>query len=310
MKKTFPIFAVLLLIFATLSCSKKTDDEDSASPKPYAKAEKLLVKAEEELINLLGGDQSAYKRIFEYLDEADYEARVYAEKNGYTDIARMPEKVRKVHAVLEQRYRQIGREARQYMKDNKLESKMGIKEEKAWEEEKVLGMPLAAPSQPQTAQPVSTASDNTVKEKITKDLVTPDAPSAAAAVLETIEKAKEVVPDPDPVPPKEENSRETYVEVKPSFKGGDNALYTWLEKNIQYPAQALEQGISGKVVVTFKVEKDGTITNVKVSQGKHWALDAEAVRLVRAMPKWNPGYYNGELAAVEYTLPITFSLQD
>lgn len=99
------------------------------------------------------------------------------------------------------------------------------------------------------------------------------------------------------------------VEQKPEFPGGDAAMYKWLSDHIVYPAAAIEQGISGRVVVQFDISKTGDIDNVKVVRGRDQSLDKEAVRLVKAMPKWQPGRNNGQPVKVTYTLPVTFKLQ-
>ena len=99
------------------------------------------------------------------------------------------------------------------------------------------------------------------------------------------------------------------VEQKPSFPGGEAAMYTWLGNNIVYPPAASEDGAQGRVVVEFVVGKDGSITNVRVVRPRHPALDREAVRVVSAMPTWVPGRNNGQPVKVTYTLPVTFKLQ-
>ena len=99
------------------------------------------------------------------------------------------------------------------------------------------------------------------------------------------------------------------VEQKPSFPGGEAAMYTWLSNNIVYPPAASEEGAQGRVVVEFVVGKDGSITNVRVVRPRHPALDREAVRVVSAMPTWVPGRNNGQPVKVTYTLPVTFKLQ-
>lgn len=99
------------------------------------------------------------------------------------------------------------------------------------------------------------------------------------------------------------------VEQKPEFPGGEAAMYKWLGENIVYPAAASEEGVQGRVVVEFVVGKDGSITNVKVVRPRHPALDKEALRVVKAMPKWMPGRNNGQPVKVTYTLPVTFRLQ-
>lgn len=99
------------------------------------------------------------------------------------------------------------------------------------------------------------------------------------------------------------------VEQKPQFPGGEAEMYKWLGANIVYPPAAAEEGVSGRVVVEFVVGKDGSITNVRVMRPRHPALDKEAVRVVKAMPKWIPGRNNGQPVKVTYTLPVTFKLQ-
>ena len=114
----------------------------------------------------------------------------------------------------------------------------------------------------------------------------------------------------DEVPPKVEETKVfDVVEQMPSFKGGDAALMEYLNKNIKYPVIAEENGIQGRVVTTFVVERDGTINDVKVIKSVDPSLDKEAVRVVRSMPKWNPGKQNGSAVRVKFTLPVTFRLQ-
>ena len=123
-------------------------------------------------------------------------------------------------------------------------------------------------------------------------------------IIETVVEKK-----PEPVVPKEEGPvNMAMVEQKPSFPGGDSEMYKWLGSNINYPPAAAEEGVSGKVTVQFVVEKDGSITGVKVVRGKHPALDAEAVRVIKKMPKWTPGRNNGAPVRVIYMLPVTFKL--
>ena len=99
------------------------------------------------------------------------------------------------------------------------------------------------------------------------------------------------------------------VEQKATFPGGDAALYKWLSTQINYPADAAEAGITGRVIVSFVIEKDGSISNARVVRSIHPSLDAEAIRIVKTMPKWIPGKNNGQTVRVEYILPISFKLQ-
>jgi TonB family protein len=101
----------------------------------------------------------------------------------------------------------------------------------------------------------------------------------------------------------------TVVEQMPVFPGGETALPAYLGKEIKYPADAAQKGIQGKVYVTFVVGKDGSVTNVKIVRGVDPMLDAEALRVVKAMPKWTPGKQSGKDVAVQYTVPINFKLQ-
>ena len=99
------------------------------------------------------------------------------------------------------------------------------------------------------------------------------------------------------------------VEVDPEFPGGIDALYKYLAENITYPQQAKDNGIQGRVYVTFVVEKDGSITGTKVLRGIGGGCDEEALRVVEAMPKWTPGKQLGEPVRVQFNLPIVFKLQ-
>mgnify|MGYP002623739083 CR=1 FL=1 len=127
---------------------------------------------------------------------------------------------------------------------------------------------------------------------------------AAGEVL----KAKEVIAQPEP--PKEEETKVfDVVEQMPSFPGGPQALFEYLSKNIKYPVVAEENNIQGRVIVTFVVERDGSITDVKVVKSVDPSLDKEAKRVVQSMPRWIPGKQNGSAVRVKYTVPVTFRLQ-
>ena len=127
---------------------------------------------------------------------------------------------------------------------------------------------------------------------------------AAGEVL----KAKEVIAQPEP--PKEEETKVfDFVEQMPSCPGGPSALMQYLSSNIKYPVVAEENGVQGRVVCTFVVERDGSITDVRVIKSVDPSLDKEAVRVVKSMPKWIPGKQNGSAVRVKYTVPVTFRLQ-
>ena len=99
------------------------------------------------------------------------------------------------------------------------------------------------------------------------------------------------------------------AEVMPEFPGGDQALFDFVSKNVVYPEEAKDKEIAGRVLVSFVVEKDGSIGEVKVVQGIGGGCDEEAVRVVKAMPKWKPGKDKGKPVRVSYVMPFTFKLQ-
>lgn len=102
----------------------------------------------------------------------------------------------------------------------------------------------------------------------------------------------------------------TNVEQMPSFPGGDQKMHEYLRDNIEYPVTARDSGIQGRVFINFIVEPDGSISNVKVLRGIGGDCDEEAVRVVKAMPKWQPGRQRGKAVRVSYTLPVVFKLQN
>lgn len=99
------------------------------------------------------------------------------------------------------------------------------------------------------------------------------------------------------------------VETMPEFPGGEEALYKYLMENIKYPQLNEENAIQLKVYVTFVVEKDGSISDVRVLRGSGSALDEEAIRVIKSMPKWLPGKQRGIPIRVQYNIPISISLQ-
>lgn len=120
-------------------------------------------------------------------------------------------------------------------------------------------------------------------------------------------KLKEAVAQPEPKPEVEKVF--DVVEQMPSFPGGPSALMEWLSNNVKYPVVAQENGVQGRVVVSFVVERDGSITDVKVVRGVDPSLDREASRVVRAMPRWIPGKQNGSAVRVKYNVPVAFRFQ-
>ena len=124
----------------------------------------------------------------------------------------------------------------------------------------------------------------------------------------TVLKAVEEIAQPEPKR-EEENKVFDVVEQMPSYPGGMGALMSWLSQNIKYPTVAAENGISGRVIVQFVVERDGSITDVRVARGVDPYLDKEATRVVKMMPHWIPGKQNGAPVRVKYTVPVVFKLQ-
>jgi protein TonB len=111
---------------------------------------------------------------------------------------------------------------------------------------------------------------------------------------------------PSPIVPGEEVY--DIAEIEPSFPGGDEAMAKWIQQNVYYPDEAADMGEQGIVYVKFIVDKDGSVVNAEVRKGVSKALDNEALRIVRMMPKWIPGEQDGKKVRVSFTLPISFKL--
>ena len=99
------------------------------------------------------------------------------------------------------------------------------------------------------------------------------------------------------------------VDQMPEFPGGMMAMMEFLQDNMKYPADAEKQKVQGKVMVSFIVETDGSISDVKVMKNVFPSLDAEAIRVVKAMPRWTPGKQKGKVVRVHFSLPITYRLK-
>ncbi len=98
------------------------------------------------------------------------------------------------------------------------------------------------------------------------------------------------------------------VDENPKFPGGYPALKAFLQANLTYPLEANVKGIEGRVLVSFVVNRDSTITDIKVVEKVHPLLDEEAVRVIKLMPKWEPGKKDGKAVRVRFSLPVTFRL--
>lgn len=127
------------------------------------------------------------------------------------------------------------------------------------------------------------------------------------------DKETEVVIAPPVEAPVEEEEEEVVfvvVETMPEFPGGQQALFKYLSENVKYPVIAQENGIQGRVICQFVVNKDGAIVDVEVVRsGGDPSLDKEAMRVIKSMPKWNPGKQRGKAVRVKYTVPVNFRLQ-
>ena len=99
------------------------------------------------------------------------------------------------------------------------------------------------------------------------------------------------------------------VEQMPSFPGGAAGLMKFLSTNVKYPVVAMENGIQGRVITTFVVERDGSVSDVEVVESVDPSLDKEAIRVITSMPRWRPGKQGGKAVRVKYTIPVTFRLR-
>jgi len=151
--------------------------------------------------------------------------------------------------------------------------------------------------------------------KVVKDIEAEEPPPTQEEVKEvtvstvTQEGEKLIDLPPDPVVDPDEGKIFTVVEEMPSFPGGEEALMKYLGTSIKYPAIARENNIQGKVYLSFYVDKDGKVKEVKVLRGIGGGCDEEAVRVVKAMPEWKPGRQNGRNVAVYYNVPVNFTLR-
>jgi protein TonB len=126
-----------------------------------------------------------------------------------------------------------------------------------------------------------------------------------------VAQAQTYVPPTVVVQEEEESSQPifTVVEEMPSFPGGETELLRFLSNSIRYPVIAQENGIQGRVICAFVVNRDGSIVDAEVLRGVDPSLDKEALRVISTMPKWSPGKQRGKAVRVKYTVPITFRLQ-
>jgi len=125
------------------------------------------------------------------------------------------------------------------------------------------------------------------------------------------DKTEVVIQAPVEIQEEEEEDNVVFVivENKPEFPGGDAALMKFISENIKYPVIAQENGIQGRVICQFVVNKDGSIVDINVVRSVDPSLDKEAIRVIKSMPHWKPGKQRGKAVRVKFTLPIVFRLQ-
>ncbi len=178
--------------------------------------------------------------------------------------------------------------------------------EVTFEEEMV---PITQQEQPQTPPPPQAPSAEEVLKIVENDA---NIEETEVATSEDKGEAVQVVSTGPAVVVEEVVEEEPIfqvVEEMPSFPGGDAECMRFLSKNIKYPTIAQENGIQGRVILQFVVNKDGSIVDVTVARSVDPYLDKEAVRVVKMMPKWTPGKQRGKPVRVKYTLPVMFRLQ-
>jgi protein TonB len=133
--------------------------------------------------------------------------------------------------------------------------------------------------------------------------------AALSSCSEVTECAMETKPAPPAVTKVKEKIWICGIEQMPSFPGGQKALLEYLAANVRYPDDCEEACVQGRVVVSFVVERDGSITEPKVVKSVYPSLDEEALRVVNGMPKWSPGKLNGEAVRIKYVIPVTFKVE-
>jgi len=175
-------------------------------------------------------------------------------------------------------------------------------------EEEVIPITQETPPPPPAAPKIPVLSDqiDIVDDEIQVDddmfMNLEDDASMGVEIMEYVEVSEEVV--------EEEAIPFQLVEEKPSFQGGDaNTFSKWVNQRLVYPEIAKENGVQGRVTLQFTVEKDGSVTKVKVLRGVDPSLDKEAVRVVSMSPKWKPGKQRDRAVPVTYTFPVIFQLR-
>ena len=151
-----------------------------------------------------------------------------------------------------------------------------------------------------------------VQEVEVLNVVEDDVETESIEISTEDNKEEVVIAAPVEAPEEEEEEEVVFVVVEsmPEFPGGQQALFKYLSENVKYPVIAQENGIQGRVICQFVVNKDGSIVDVEVVRsGGDPSLDKEAVRVIKSMPKWKPGKQRGKAVRVKYTVPVNFKLQ-
>ena len=176
------------------------------------------------------------------------------------------------------------------------------------QEEEIIPITQETPPPPAEAPKIPVLSDqiDIVDDEIEVDndfLSLEDSDDMGVEIMDYVENVQEEVVEEEAIPFQ-------LVEEKPSFMGGDaNQFSAWVNKRLVYPEIAKENGVQGRVTLQFTVEKDGSVTKVKVLRGVDPSLDKEAVRVVSMSPKWKPGKQRDRAVPVTYTFPVYFQLR-
>jgi len=163
--------------------------------------------------------------------------------------------------------------------------------------------PPPPPPMPDVIEQLTVVEDDVEVAEVEMQSTEDDANTTVEVIQQTVETG------PAEEEEAEANQIFTVVEQEPEFPGGTKALMEYISKNLRYPAFAAENGIQGRVTLSFVVEKDGSVTDIQEMRSPSEDLTKEAKRVVQSMPKWKPGKQRGKPVRVKYMLPVTFRLQ-
>lgn len=180
---------------------------------------------------------------------------------------------------------------------------MGVRQQSEVMEETVLNTQQNTPPPPPPPQQVTTVLEIVDNKTEVETNLSIDAEADESTQIETY-----VAPTQTEETETQETEIFTVVEDQPGYPGGDEARIKYLAENIKYPQMARESQIQGTVYVTFVVEKDGRVRDVRVLRGIGGGCDEEAIRVIQNMPRWNPGKQRGKPVRVQFNMPIKFTL--